>query len=83
MIEAGDNGKDVKVDDDGAKLMQGISNLKDDVVVGVAAQHSDSPMMQLCMNGQLAHAINRLRGTTDSSAHLRGCGNASARLIVA
>ena len=51
MIEAGDDGEDGKVDDDGAKLTQVISNLKDDVVFGVAPQFSDLPMTQLCASG--------------------------------
>ena len=83
MIEAGDDGEDVKVDDDGTKFRQGISNLKDDVVIGVAVQCSDLPMMQFCVNGEFAHAINRFRGTMHPSVCLRGCDGASARLIVA
>ena len=48
MIEVGDNSEDAKVDDDGAKCVQVISNLKDDVAVGVSAQCSDLPMTQFC-----------------------------------
>ena len=78
MIEAGDNGEDVKVDDDGTKFMQGISNLKDDMVIGVAVQYSDLPMIQFYVNGEFAHAINRFRGTTYPSIYLRGCDGVSA-----
>merc|ERR1712232_137487 len=84
MIESGDNGEDVKVDDDGTKFMQGISasHLKEDMVIGVAAQYSDLPMIQIYINGEFAHAINRFRGTVYPSIFLRGCDGVSSRLVV-
>ena len=81
MLQAGDDGED-KIDDDGTKFMHGITNLKEDMVIGVAVQYSDLPMIQFFINGEYYESINRFRGTVYPSIYLRGCDGVSARLVV-
>ena len=57
-------------------------------VVGIAAQHSDLPMVQLFLNGEPLHdlAINRFRGTVYPAVYLPETTNndmLSIRLVFA
>lgn len=69
-------------DAQGTALMRKIK-VSDGDVVGIAAQHSDLPMVQLSLNGEPLHdeAVNRFKGTVYPAVYLPENDGASIKLV--